>query len=134
MITSGAVPALLPAYIGVSQTIQITIGPTLPTPCRDRRLPGAAGPPAATGPGRRPPAARRVVQAPAGAGDPQRRADLLTDLHRRLGTGQGRRRAGHAVPAVHRAMARRQGPAGRATTTDELIDLYRAAQRKPAAT
>jgi len=27
MITCGAVPALLPAYAGVSQTPQITIGP-----------------------------------------------------------------------------------------------------------
>ena len=36
-------------------------------------------------PGRRTPAARRVVRARARAGDPQRRADPLTELHRRPG-------------------------------------------------
>ena len=32
MITSGAVPALLPAYTGVSQTAWNTVGPDLLTP------------------------------------------------------------------------------------------------------
>ena len=83
-------------------------------------------------PGRRPPAARRLVRARAGAGDPQRRADPLPQLHRRLGADQRRCRAGHAVPAVHRPLARRQGRPD-ATTTEELVSLYRTAQRAHAA-
>ena len=61
----------------------------------------------------RPPGARRVVRAGTRAGDPERGADPVAHLHRRLGTDQGRRRAGDAVPAFHRALARRQGRAGR---------------------
>ncbi len=64
-------------------------------------------------PGGCPAAAGRVVRARAGAGDPQRRAHLVAELHRGLGPDQGRRRAGHAVPPVHRALARRQGGRGR---------------------
>ncbi len=67
----------------------------------------AAGPPGAARPGRRTPAARRVVRAGARAGDPQRRADLVPHLHRRVGADQGGRRACDALPPVHRPMARR---------------------------
>ncbi len=74
---------------------------------------GAAGPPGTARPGRRPAAARRVVRARAGAGDPQRRADPVAELLGGLGRGQTGRRTGHAVPPVHREMARRQGPGGR---------------------
>ena len=51
----------------------------------------------------------------AGGGDrgPSRRADPVAALLGGLGADQGGRRAGHAVPAVHRALAGRQGPGGR---------------------
>ena len=38
---------------------------------------------------------------------------LSPEQHRRLGPDRGRRRAGHALPPVHRALARRQVPRGR---------------------
>ncbi len=38
---------------------------------------------------------------------------------------------GHALPPVHRTLARRQGPED-ATTTQELVELYRGARRAPA--
>ncbi|MFY9934496.1 MAG: hypothetical protein WAK82_41465 [Streptosporangiaceae bacterium] len=46
-------------------------------------------------------------------------------------TDQARRQPGHALPPVHRAMSRRQGPDD-ATTTQELADLYRTARLAPA--
>ena len=70
---------------------------------------GAAAELAAARSGGRAPGAGRLVRAGAGAGDPQRRAHPVPELHRRLGPDRGRRRAGHALPPVHRAMARRQG-------------------------
>ena len=41
--------------------------------------------------------------------NPQRRADPVPELHRRLGPDPRRRRACHALPPLHRALARRQG-------------------------
>ena len=63
--------------------------------------------------GGRPAAGRRVVHPGAGAGGAQRRADPLAEPHRRLGPAQGDSRAGHALPALHRPLAGRQGPARR---------------------
>ena len=71
---------------------------------------GAAGGRAPAGPGGRAPGTRRVVRARPGAGDPQRRAHPVAELHRWLGPDQGECRAGDALPPVHRAVARRQGP------------------------
>ena len=82
-------------------------------PGRAARPAGAAAQPAQARPGRRAPGAGRLVRAGPGARDPQRRADPVPELHRRLGPDPGRRRAGHALPPVHRALARRQGPGRR---------------------
>jgi ATP-dependent DNA ligase len=78
-------------------------------PGRTPRPAGPAGHPGPARPGGRPPGARRVVRARAGAGGPQRRADPLPQLPGRLGPAQAGRRAGHAVPPVHRPVAGRQG-------------------------
>ncbi len=54
-------------------------------------LPGLAGPAGAPGParpGRRAPGTRLLVRARPGTGDPQRRADLVPELHGRLGPGR----------------------------------------------
>ena len=74
---------------------------------------GAADPPGQARPGRRAAGTRRVVRARAGAGDPERRAHPVPEQHRRLGPDRARQRAGHALPPVHRALARRQVPRGR---------------------
>ena len=58
-------------------------------------------------------ARRRVVRARPGGGGAGRRADPVADPHRRLGSAQGGLRAGVAVPALHRPLARRQGRRGR---------------------
>ena len=70
---------------------------------------GPAGPRGEARPGRRPAAAGLLVRAGGGDRGPVGRADPVAALLGRLGRDQGGRRAGHAVPAVHRALARRQG-------------------------
>ena len=59
--------------------------------CRPRRIPrqggAAAGPRPAARPGRRTPAARRVVSSPGSCWNPQRQAEPLAELHRWLGAG-----------------------------------------------
>ena len=69
----------------------------------------------------------------AGAGGAQRRADPLPEPHRRLGPARAGRRAGDALPPLHRPLARRQGPARTPPPRDELVDLFRTARPTPAA-
>ncbi len=75
-------------------------------PGRAARPAGAAGPARAARPGQRTAGTRHMVRTRAGPGSPQRRADPLTELHRWLGTDQSADRAGDAIPALHRTMAR----------------------------
>ena len=82
-------------------------------PGRAARPARAAGRRAPPGQSRRPAGTRRVVPARAGAGDPVRRAHPVPELHGRLGPDQAGPGPGHAVPPVHRALARRQGRRGR---------------------
>ena len=79
-------------------------------PGRAARTARAAGRPGQARPGRCPPATRHLVRARTRPGDPVRRAHPVPELLRRLGSDQVRRRPGHALPPVHRTMARRQGP------------------------
>jgi hypothetical protein len=63
----------------------------------------------------------------------QRRADPLAELHRRL--GQIKEQAGLAMRFPRFTGRWRDDKAAQdATTTGELISLYRTAQRKPAGT
>ena len=79
--------------------------PTLTWPAAGTAV--AAGPRRTAGPGGRPPAPD-AWSSRAGAGDLS--AELsLAQLHRRPGSDPGRRRAGHALPALHRPVARPQG-------------------------
>src|SRR5260370_1151025 len=70
---------------------------------------GPAGPRGEARAGRRPAAAGLLVRAGGGDRGPVGRADPVAALLGRVGRDQGGRRAGHAVPAVYRALARRQG-------------------------
>ena len=94
---------------GVPHRVQVRHRVLRRRPGRAAGAAGPAGPGRAARPGGCPAAPRFLVRARAGAGDPERRADPVAQLHRRLGTDTGRRRAGHALPAVHRPLPRRQG-------------------------
>ena len=74
---------------------------------------------------------RRLVRARRRDRGAERRADRFAEPHGRLGSARRGARPGHAVPALHRGWRDDKEPQD-ATTTAQLVQLFRTARREPA--